>query len=141
MFEESEDDTAQKSGMKRFWSYIKSLKKDTISIQALNHHGKLVTTGREKADALSDQYLSVFTKPSQDQITYNKNVLCDPMRAIIISEKGVLKLIHRLKINKAVDPDLIPTRILKDYADIIATVLTVLFQKSVDTGTTPKDWR
>ena len=63
------------------------------------------------------------------------------MKDISISEKGVLKVLHSLKINKAIGPDLIPTKILKDHAEIIAPVLTMIFKKSVDTGTTPKDWR
>ena len=61
LLEEGDEGAEQKAGMKRFRCYVKSLRKETISIQWLNHHGKLVTTGYEKAVALSAQYESVFT--------------------------------------------------------------------------------
>ena len=141
MFDDSEDDTTQKNGVKRFWNYIKSVKKYTVSIQALNYHGKFVTTGQEKADVPSEQYKSAISKPSQDLITCEKDVLYDPMTDIIISEKGVLKLIHSLKINRAFGLDLNPTRFLKDHAEIIASVLNTISQKSVDIDTTPTDCR
>ena len=62
LFEESDEGAEQKTGMKRFWSYIKSLRKDTVSIKGLKHQGKLVTTGYEKAAALSAQYESALQR-------------------------------------------------------------------------------
>lgn len=53
LFEKCDEGAEQKKEMKRCWSYIKSLRKETVSIQGLNHQGKLVTTGYEKAAALS----------------------------------------------------------------------------------------
>jgi hypothetical protein len=37
-------------------------------------------------------------------------------------------------------PDEIPNRILKECASQITPSLTVIFQKSIDTGTLPEDW-
>ena len=58
-----------------------------------------------------------------------------------IHEGGVKKLLSNLKINKAPGPDDIPPRILKDTADIIAPILTQIFQISLDTGILPNDWK
>ena len=55
--------------------------------------------------------------------------------------KGVQNLLAGLKTNTAIGPDFLPTRILKDYADVIAPVFAMLFQKSIDTGSVPKDWQ
>ena len=41
----------------------------------------------------------------------------------------------------ACGPDLLPARILKELAHDIAPYLTIIFQKSLDTGRVPKDWR
>ena len=38
-------------------------------------------------------------------------------------------------------PDQIPARILRDLADVIAPPLTLIFQKSLDEGNIPNDWR
>ena len=48
-----------------------------------------------------------------------------------------------LKLNpaKARDPDSIPARILKELAHEIAPYLVSIFQRSLDTGKVPKDWR
>ena len=63
------------------------------------------------------------------------------MRDIIETVKGVQNLFAGLKINKAIRPDLLPTRILRDYADVIAPVFAMLLQKSINTGSEPKDWQ
>ena len=62
------------------------------------------------------------------------------MRDITVTVKCVQNLLAGLKTNKSIGPDLLPTRILKDYADVIAPVFAMLFQKSIDTGSVPKDW-
>ena len=141
LFEESDEGAEQKSGMKRFWSYVKSLRKETVSIQGLYHQGKLVTTGYEKAAALSAQYESVFTRPCHSNIPSKGYSPHKTMRDITVTVKGVQNLLAGLKTNKAIGPDLLPTRILRDYADVIAPVFAMLFQKSIDTDSVPKDWQ
>ena len=63
------------------------------------------------------------------------------MRDITVTVKGIQNLLAGLKTNKSIGPDLLPTRILKDYADVIAPVFAMLFQKSIDTGSVPKVWQ
>ena len=36
---------------------------------------------------------------------------------------------------------MIPARIIKEFADEISSSLTAIFQKSLDSGTVPDDWR
>ena len=50
---------------------------------------------------------------------------------------------HLWKINpsKATGPDLIPMRVLKEAASAIAPFLCFIFQKSIDTGSVPADWK
>ena len=43
--------------------------------------------------------------------------------------------------NKACGPDMIPARILKELAEEISPLLKAIFQKSLDSGTVPDDWR
>ena len=63
------------------------------------------------------------------------------MSDITVTTKGVEALIERLNPKKAIGPDLISTRILKEYSKHLAPVLKEIFQQSLDTGDVPKDWR
>ena len=46
---------------KKFWSYVRTKRRDTTGIPVLKVDGKEITAGREKAEALSKQYDSIFT--------------------------------------------------------------------------------
>ena len=63
------------------------------------------------------------------------------MSDIQVTEEGVLKLLLKLNPTKACDPDTIPERILEELAHEIAPYLVSIFQRSLDTGKVPKDWR
>ena len=56
----SQDSKVQ--GQKRFWSYIKSIKKDYAGIGSLKHDGKFITDTIGKVEILNNQFQSVFTK-------------------------------------------------------------------------------
>ena len=51
---------------KRFWSYIKSLRKDSTGIAPLKDNGRLFNVSKDKADILNRQYQSVFTHEDPD---------------------------------------------------------------------------
>eukprot|EP00745_Piridium_sociabile_P036881 TRINITY_DN66612_c0_g1_i4.p1 TRINITY_DN66612_c0_g1~~TRINITY_DN66612_c0_g1_i4.p1 ORF type:complete len:154 (+),score=22.77 TRINITY_DN66612_c0_g1_i4:221-682(+) len=61
--------------------------------------------------------------------------------SITVDPKGVNKLLRNLKTDKATGSDSIPAYILRTAADEITPVLTTLFQRSLDTGDIPSDWR
>ena len=63
------------------------------------------------------------------------------MGPLIISEQGVLKQLSSLNPNKACGPNQIPPWFLKTFAADIASVLTDIFQDSIDSGTVPHRWK
>jgi hypothetical protein len=63
------------------------------------------------------------------------------MPDIQVTTEGVRKLMKNLNPSKASSPDNIPARLLKDYGDIIAPILQIIFQRSLDSGQIPKAWR
>ena len=114
--------------MKRFWSFVKSLRTDTSGVACLKDQGKMHADPVDKANILNRQYESVFTKyPEMPNIT--------------ISQEGVQRLLKKINPHKASGPDMIPARILKDFSDVIAPVLTVIFQKTFRHGEVPEDWK
>ena len=62
------------------------------------------------------------------------------MCEIIIEEEGVIKLLADLSPFKAAGPDEISPWILKTTAHEIGAALTIIFQRSIDTGVVPQDW-
>ena len=127
-------------GQKRFWSYIKSLKKDYAGIGSLKHDGKLITNTIGKAEILNNHFQSVFTK-DPDVVPPNKGPSPHPQMAPFqISITSVTKLIKGLNIHKAAGPDQINGRVLKECCDACAPILQLIFQKSLETGQIPDDW-
>ena len=63
MFENnsSDLDTPKPEKIKKFWSFIKSLKKDVFGITSHRENGILKTDAKEKADICNPQFQSAFT--------------------------------------------------------------------------------
>jgi hypothetical protein len=60
---------------------------------------------------------------------------------IHITQNGIYKLLTTLNPQKAAGPDDIKPGVLKELADCISPLLTVIFNKSIDTGEVPSDWK
>ena len=137
---ENEED--QYSGMKRFWSFIKHRKKDHEGVAPLKHEGQTHTGHKEKASILNQQFESVFIRETPISPDLLPEQPSHPsMEDIVITEPGVQKLLERLKVHKAAGPDQIGPRVLKELAETIAPILTVIFKRSYDTGEVPDEWR
>ena len=67
------------------------------------------------------------------------DLVVPPMDRIIVTPDGILRLLQEINIRKTTVPDMIPARILKDYAEL-APILTFIFQQSLDSGSVPSDW-
>ena len=59
---------------------------------------------------------------------------------IIVNTEGTEKLLRNINVSKAVGPDNIPNRILRECAHDLAPIVTLIFQRSLDTGSLPPDW-
>ena len=136
---DSEDEKPTKQ--KRFWNYIKSLRKDNTGISPLKDKGRLFNNPKDKANILNRQYVSVHTHEDQDQVPSPSGTPFPDMDAIQVTEEGVRKLLFKMNPRKATGPDSIPARILNDFATEIAPILTVIYNKSLQEGTVPDDWR
>ena len=125
---------------KKFWSYIKSKRKDFCSVPPLKKEGVLISDSKGKADILNEQYSSVFTTSNLPL----PNVGSSPFPkspAITITTSGVEKLLANLNPNKASGPDNIPTRFLRELSSEVAPVLSTIFRFSLITGKVPSQWR
>ena len=63
------------------------------------------------------------------------------MESITVSTNGIDKLLKDLNPHKAAaGPDQIKPLVLQKLRDVIAPILQVIFQRSLNTGRVPKDW-
>ena len=124
----------------KFWTYIKSQRKEKTGISDILDNNKWVTDPKHKADLFNLQFSRVFSTPGIPFVIPPINNNCK-ISHIKITEKGVLKLLENININKAPGPDQIPGRLLRIVADEIYEVLTILFQSSLDNGSVPEDWK
>ena len=122
MLDFGDPETEHQTGkMKRFWSFVKSLRKDNSGVAPLKDQGKIHADPVDKANILNRQYESVFTEEKEDEDTPVLEGNTYPeMPNIMISQEGVLKLLKKINPHKASGPDMIPARILKDLSDVIA---------------------
>ncbi|XP_076453447.1 uncharacterized protein LOC143288705 [Babylonia areolata] len=123
---------------KSFWSYVKSKTKARTGIADLKREdGSKTTTDKEKADLLNDFFQSVYTTEREGDLPeipdYQFN---SELFDVVISEEAVRKHLANLKTGKAPGPDGITPRMLVELADVLATPITMIFRRSLDTGVT-----
>ena len=127
------------SNHKRFWSYIKKLRRNHSNITTLCVHDKILTSSSDKANALNQQFLSVFTQENSDIPTLPSNQYPDTDN-IDFTSNGIKCILENLDSSKSADPDSIPTRILKLCATEISPILQIILSQSFKEGILPSDW-
>jgi len=137
----TDQDTQNTRITKKFWAYVRAKRKDISGIQMLQREdGSEATEASEKAEILNNQYEKVFTEENPVMPSLPKNPIPTIPR-INITINGVTKQLRALNPNKAPGPDCLPTRIMKETAFELAPYLCTIFQKSLDTGKVPEDWK
>ena len=100
-----------------------------------------ITNDLDKANALNNQFVSVFTQENVSTILDIPGPPYPAMDSIEITIEGIISLLTNLNPNKASGPDKICNRFLKEFAAEIAPYFTVLFQASLNQGIIPNDWK
>ena len=126
---------------KKFWSFVKSLKKDAFGIILLRENGILKTDTLDKANICNRQFESAFTHESDTEIPSKGTSPFTPMGEITVDPKGALKLLNNLNIHKASGPDGLSSRVLKECSSEISPMLAFIYNESLAQGTVPDDWR
>ncbi|XP_072037037.1 uncharacterized protein [Amphiura filiformis] len=131
-------ESSLKDNTKEFWSFIKKLRQDG-GVPDLKVNNKILSTNKEKAEALSDQFSSVFTK-EDSTIPNLASSTIPPIKKLIIREEGILKQLQNLNPNKVSGPDGIPTWLLKMAATELTPIFTKFLQETLDKGEIPHQW-
>ena len=122
---------------KKFWRYIKKLRKDQVGVPPLSINNTTLQSPKEKAEALNNQFYSVENLSNIPECIGHAYPTMPP---ILISTAGIKELLIQLDTNKSCGPDGIPVWVLKHCASEIAPILSGLFSQSLYTGCIPNDW-
>ena len=130
-----------KANPRDFYRYINSQKKDTQGIPPLKkRNGSGIAQSEfEKAEEFNGQFSDVFTKSEYKQVPLMDRS-AQFMHDIVVTKEGVTKLLKCLNPSKALGPDELHPRVLKELAVELGPVFAHLFQQSIDTGEIPKEW-
>ena len=133
-----------KENPKAFWKYVRSKTKVKTGIKDLKKEdGSFAHSDDEKAEMLNSFFASVFTDedvsfiPTPDKMYHGE----DSLSNIKIEVDDVKKEIKKLKPAKSPGPDGLHPRVLKETCDEIAEALTTIFQKSMEEGVVPDQWK
>ena len=133
-----EEDSA--SNPKKFWSFIKSKRADSSGVAPLWREGILFSDSNMKANILNDQFTSVFSTETADEIPSKGDSPYSTVPNINITTPGVIKLLNNINPHKATGPDSIPGKLLKELAQEISPALTLIFNASLHQGIKPSQW-
>ena len=125
----------------RFWSFIISTGKDSSGISPLRHQGIVHSDATSKADILAEHFSSIYTHEQPGPLLDKGPSPYSFMPDINISATGIQHILSNLKPHKAAGPDTIPPTVLKELSHQISYILEIIFNKSLQTGQVPNDWK
>ena len=88
----------------------------------------------EKAGEFNGQFTDLFTKTEHSQLHLLNRKPLFMMEDKVASKEGVTKLLKGLNLPKALHPDELHPRVLKEFASELGPVFAHLFQQSIDSG-------
>ena len=107
----------------------------------LNFQGETHIDPVSKANVLANYFSSVFTNENISHIPCMEGDPLPSIDTIQVHSEGVAELLSNIDSSKAYGPDNLPARFLKEVSSEIASVLTLIFQASLDQGSLPEVWK
>ena len=143
---EYEEKLARKAKMnpKAYYGYVRSkkaLQEAVACVKGVDGVGAI--TGKDKADVLASHFEKVHLcdegqSPPGDLLGTGVD---DRMPPIVIDKGHVERLLGTVDPSKSPGPDNIHPAIIRALSSVLAAPLTALYQRSVDDGILPADWK
>lgn len=128
---------------RKFSKYVKSKTKSRTTIGPIMTKDKrLLTDEKEMAEELNQFFSSVFTQEDLSNIPEAEDERGKGrMRPVSVSEQNIKTKIKKLRKEAAPGPDGITPEILQKLSSSLTEPLEVLFNKSLETGDIPEEWK
>ena len=133
------DDSNSDLISKRFWSHVQSKTKSTRIPEVVHRDEIYRSDVCDQTELFNEYFYDQFSSPSH----YNINIAHSLERNFDIdfNSNKVEYLLSNINVNKAMGPDDISGKVLKNCAKSVSVPLSLLFRKSYYSSTLPADWK
>ena len=132
---------SDKGNTRKFYAYVNSKKNVKSSVGPLIHEGVKTDDPKEMANILNKYFASVFVEEDTENLPTINEADVEPLEDIYFDEGKIKKKIEKLKDGSAPGPDGISVIFLKKTVNITSKILKIIFEKSFQTSSVPKDWK
>ena len=128
---------------KTFWKLLKSVfSSNTSGIPTLIDEGIEITDDKDKSELLNNFFVSQTYLPDNPNNLPEFRFLTDArLDRITVTIEMVKNILDNLNTSKAVGPDGISNKLLKECSNILCKPLSFIFQLSLDSGIFPDTWK
>ena len=129
---------------KAFFSYIKRITKQQSTVGPLkSKNGEIVTDNVGMGNILNKYFSSVFTSENLENMPEAENKAGSNVKfeSLYFCRKLIQEKLNGIKNFSAPGPDGIYSNVLKALSSELSTPLSILFNKSMEDGFVPQDWR
>ena len=125
---------------KRFYGYMRRTRTVKSKVSHIKRQdGSLTINDKEAASVLSEHFSTIYTQERDFSCTVPSSN-CG-LQSVTLTEEHVLKALLKLKPDKSPGPDNVHPMFLRETAHAIALPLSLIFNKSLDEGVLPDDWK
>ena len=124
-----------------FFSYIDNRTTEKHNVSSLLVNNSSLHSDCDKANALSGQYSSVFTRDNLLQPHFDQKMPVNSLTGVEVEETNIVEAIQQMNKGSAPGMDEIsPLFISKVFPNLVKP-LGIIFKKSLETGNLPLDWK
>jgi len=127
---------------KCLWRFVRHLNKVGDMPSLVSGDGSIKETDLEKADCLNEQYVSVFSPASNQELNnYVTNNFDVNDLLGLFSKSKIIRWIKKMPSSQSKTPDEIPFTVFKLAPELFASYLELIFLRSFSSGALPLIWK